>query len=161
VFDDWFETVYADEDAVPDSWEHLCIFERFETAFEEGDPPKLAHEWLSPEEARQSVVSKSPNGRQLYQDLQSKDVKDDMSFQPPKIAPTREPRLPVPKRPPGLEQLSRTREKIAPTREPLRTKEKIAPTREPLSPSAMIRNPAHRLQPLTPPRRNPTRRNPT
>lgn len=50
IFDDWFETVYSSDETIPDSWDSLCIFERFETAFEEGEPPPLSQEWFTPDE---------------------------------------------------------------------------------------------------------------
>ena len=65
VFDDWFETVYADE-TEPECWDRLCIYERFETAFE-GEPPPL-DKWLTPEEIEQKK-SKVKGPRKLYQDL--------------------------------------------------------------------------------------------
>ena len=36
VFDDAFETVHADADEPPPVWEDLCIFQRFQTEFDEG-----------------------------------------------------------------------------------------------------------------------------
>jgi hypothetical protein len=49
VYDDWFDTVYAPEDSPPPDWDQLCIFQTFETVFEEGiPPPTLADESLTP-----------------------------------------------------------------------------------------------------------------
>ena len=51
VFDDAFETVYADEDTPPPQWDDLCIFHRFQAEFEDGvPPPLLSPEWLSQDE---------------------------------------------------------------------------------------------------------------
>jgi hypothetical protein len=45
VFDDWFETDYATEEAMPPNWEDMCVMQRFETVFNEGqDPSSLAEE---------------------------------------------------------------------------------------------------------------------
>ena len=51
VFVGAFETVYADADEPPPVWEDWCIFQRFQTEFDEGvTPPSLSEEWLSPDE---------------------------------------------------------------------------------------------------------------
>lgn len=51
VFDDWFETVSSvDLDhLVPPSWDHLCIFNRFEIVFDDElyGAPLLSDEWLT------------------------------------------------------------------------------------------------------------------
>jgi hypothetical protein len=39
VFDDSFETVYADEDTTPEAWENLCIFNKFQAEFEQSITP--------------------------------------------------------------------------------------------------------------------------
>ena len=72
VFDDKFETVYADEDSEPPEWEHLCIFERYEVATDDETPPSLADEWLSPAERENKKLRHSApevrQGRTLYED---------------------------------------------------------------------------------------------
>jgi hypothetical protein len=51
IFDDWFETVYANEETLPLNWDNLCIMDRFEMVFDEGlEPPSLADEGLTPNE---------------------------------------------------------------------------------------------------------------
>jgi hypothetical protein len=50
VFDNFFETVNANETEPPD-WEDLVVFSSFRSDLdEEGEIPELADEWLSPEE---------------------------------------------------------------------------------------------------------------
>ena len=88
VFDDEFEMVYADENEPPPSWEDLCIFHRFQTEFDEGvSPPSLSDEWLTPDEASQQDAkrrwSELRGGKRTYQDIHSKDVYDDLKYQPP------------------------------------------------------------------------------
>ena len=64
VFDDWFETVYSDQDMDPNKWEDMCMFQRWETAFDEGTvPPKLKAEWLTPEEIAQPRLSHNTTSR--------------------------------------------------------------------------------------------------
>ena len=59
VFDDAFETVHADADEPPPVWEDWCIFQRFQTEFDEGvTPPSLSEEWLSPDELAQDNVQR-------------------------------------------------------------------------------------------------------
>jgi len=115
VFDDEFSTVYADEDEKPPNWDALCIFQHFQTEFDEGMiPPTLSDEWLSPDEVANNNVkrqlSELKGKRKLYQDIQSKDVKDDLKYQPP---PPNNYLLPEPRVPPDI-----PREKPQQTREP-------------------------------------------
>ena len=52
MYDDWFETVYADGLDPPPEWEHLCTFQCFKTYFDDDSlPPLLTDDWLTPEEA--------------------------------------------------------------------------------------------------------------
>jgi hypothetical protein len=61
VFDDWFETVFATEEATPPNWDDMCMMQRFKTIFDEvQEPPSLAEEWMTPEE-----VTKNRAGRQV------------------------------------------------------------------------------------------------
>jgi Reverse transcriptase (RNA-dependent DNA polymerase) len=69
IFDDWFETVYSSDETIPDSWDSLCIFERFETAFEEGEPPPLSQEWFTPDEQANRRPPERAPPRELYHQL--------------------------------------------------------------------------------------------
>ena len=78
VFDDWFETVYASDDDPPPQWADMCIFQRFETQFDEDvQPPLLSNEWLTPEEVNRNKKVRRLNelkqGRKLYHELSTKD----------------------------------------------------------------------------------------
>jgi hypothetical protein len=84
VFDDWFETVYSDDSTVPDAWESLCIFDRFELAFEEGSTPPLAAEWFTPEELEHTTPV-IPRRKELYHNLH--DPKSVRSPALPQVAP--------------------------------------------------------------------------
>ena len=91
VFDDWFETVYSDDDEEPPEWENMCIYQRFQMQFEPGlTPPSLSNEWLDPAQSK-SVESKG--GRKLSQEVKSKDALDDKTFTAP--APPKETREPT------------------------------------------------------------------
>ena len=156
VFDDKFETVYADDDQPPPEWDQLCILQRHETAFDDQDnPPSLADEWLSPEEIeqqqfRQSVAMRR-QGRTLYQDLGTRETKDDFAYQPPAPTPVK---LPTPRKPPDKPQLNPTREQVSPTRElPNWTRH---PPSSPVT--ASTGSPPKAASPTQPPvRRNPSR----
>ena len=41
VHDDWFETCYSSADQIPPQWEDICIFDRFETTFDQFDKEGL------------------------------------------------------------------------------------------------------------------------
>jgi hypothetical protein len=76
VFDDWFDTVYATEEAMPPNWGDMCIMQRFETVFDENqDPPYLAEEWMIPKEATKNwarcQVQELQQGRKLYHEVSS------------------------------------------------------------------------------------------
>ena len=148
VFDDKFETVYADEDSEPPEWERLCILERYETAFDEGvTPPSLADEWLSPQERQQQQLRRPEpalrQGRKLYQDLHHKEPPEEP---PPSDPPPKPVQLPTPRRPPDKPRSSPTRE-IPNWRRtpPPPTAQSTSPAVEPTS------------QPQPPIRRNPSR----
>ena len=86
VFDDSFDTIYADEDQQPPCWEDLCIFQRFQVEFDDNTPvPELDQEWLDPTDSPQQDQPhrRLQNRRRMYQDLQTKDVQDDIDFKPP------------------------------------------------------------------------------
>ena len=88
VHDDWFETVYSSAEQPPPQWEFMCAFQRFEVEFDEGvNPPPLSHEWLTPEEIVADQVrahrQQLRQGRQLYQGVKSKDLRDDLHFKAP------------------------------------------------------------------------------
>jgi hypothetical protein len=153
VFDDWFETVYADETA-PDCWDELCMFERFETAFD-GDPPRLGDEWLTAEEIELRKGKSSPS-RKLYQDLQTReDVKDDLTYQPPKLPVTKEHHMALPREPPDAHPVSQTREPMSSTREPGSLMRQPEPVLHQPSPIQSQRS--HSPSVPAPTRRNPTR----
>ena len=85
VFDDWFETVYSSHDDPPPHWEDMCVFQRFEIQFDEEAPPPLAQEWFTPEEIalnkHSQHVQKLRQGRRLYQDGKSRELREDLQFQ--------------------------------------------------------------------------------
>ena len=62
VYDDWFETVHGvdhgQDHHPPPCWDHLCTFNRFEIAFDEGTAPLLADEWLTPAEIAANQVTR-------------------------------------------------------------------------------------------------------
>ena len=51
VFDDWFETTYADEDTPPSVWAEMQIYQRYKVELDHEDiVPALKDEWLTAEE---------------------------------------------------------------------------------------------------------------
>ena len=113
MFDEKFETVYADENEPPPTWEDMCIFQRFQVEFEEGMPiPTLSDEWLSPEEAGDQQVQRRlaelRGGRRLCQDLQSRETREDLSYKPP--PPPKPVLLPDHRQPPDKQELIVPRE---------------------------------------------------
>ena len=93
VFDDWFETVYAGEAEEPPDWEAMCIMDRFETVFDEGqEPPSLADEWLTPEELARNNVKREviglKQGRQLYHEVNKKAHKEHHPMDPAHLRPS-------------------------------------------------------------------------
>ena len=45
MYDDWFETVTANEEAPPE-WTDLCVFNKFQVVFDDDTPkPVLAPKW--------------------------------------------------------------------------------------------------------------------
>ena len=161
VFDDDFETVYAEEDEPPPSWEDMCIFQRFQVEFEEGMPvPTLADEWLSPDEVSEQQVRRKlgelRGRRKLYQDLQSKGVKEDLHYKPPPPLPII---MPDHRKPPDKSQqreVPATRELSKWVRSGTSTPAPSTPTPAPVqSPTP---SPVKSLPPT--PRRNPTRHAP-
>jgi len=157
VYDDWFDTVYSNSDEPPPEWGDMCIFNRFETFFDEDTrPPRLADEWLTPEEQALDLsrgrLQDLRQGR-TWQDSKTKDSRDDFTYEaPPQTSPreTPERQKEPPTAPPREHSPSWTREHpIAPPRE-----QPSAPPREP--PSAPPREPPK--APSTPPtKRNPPR----
>ena len=180
VFDDDFETVYADENNPPPNWDDLCIFQRFQVEFEEGMPvPTLSEEWLSPAEMNDQQVRRRlaelRGGRKLYQDLQSKDSRDDFHYKPPPSIPVELPerRVPPDKGTPTPREPHRTaRETHQPPRElnkwirtgmsnsssGLTNPSPAAPPLE--SPVPPHQSPVRESQPPPAPRRNPSRHAP-
>jgi hypothetical protein len=60
VYDDFFETVFADDDEAPEEWDQLLVFSRFQTEFDDPDyVPQLDDEWLSPEERHDRRLQQS------------------------------------------------------------------------------------------------------
>ena len=94
VYDDWFETVYADGEDPPPEWEHLCTFQRFEIHFdEEAPPPLLTDDWLTPQEAeanRQKRRSQTyQQGRRMWQEVGSRETREDFNYEaPPSATPS-------------------------------------------------------------------------
>jgi hypothetical protein len=83
IFDDWFETVYANGETVPESWDSMCIFEHFETAFEEGEAPTLGPKWYtSDKSARGNPPSVHPPQQELYHRPKAKGVRSSQLFTP-------------------------------------------------------------------------------
>ena len=152
VFDDKFETVYADEDSEPPEWEKLCIFDRYEVAFDEDQtPPSLADEWLTPQELEQRAQRRPPTvmrqGRTLYEDLPTRETKADYEFQPP--PPPENVVTPEPRKPPDKPAPQPTRELSTWTRTPpRRPKTASKPNPQPATTAS---------QPQQPVRRNPSR----
>ena len=51
VFDDWFETTYADDDTPPSVWAEMQIYQRYKVEFDHDEiVPTLKDEWLTSEE---------------------------------------------------------------------------------------------------------------
>jgi hypothetical protein len=77
----------------PNKWEEMCMFQRREATFDEGTaPPKLKAEWLTPEEianpkSSHNTTQEEATWRHLYQDLRSKESRNDMSFKMPHASP--------------------------------------------------------------------------
>ena len=154
VFDDEFETVYADEDEPPPEWENMCIFQRFQVEFEDGvTPPSLSSEWLSPDELHQQSVkrhlSELRGGRKLYQDVHNKDVKEDLIYQPPPPDPVFPP---TPRKPPDPVASPTTRELHNWTRSSPTPSTQSPPPVHPVEEA-----PKAQSQPQPSPRRNPSR----
>ena len=115
VFDDKFETVYADEDEPPPAWDDMCIFQRFETVFDENvTPPPLAEEWLTPEEAAQQRAK-----RQIQRNkFRPSKPEPDPDFEPATRRPPADPPpTVVPRSPPSPEPPPKPREQPPQTRE--------------------------------------------
>ena len=123
----------------------MCIFQRFETLFDEDTPPPLADEWLTPEEKainqHRSHLQKLRHGRKLWQDDKSKDKRDDLHFQAPSPAQPQVSHREIPDRLPLLQtqQLPSTW------------------TREPPIVSTPTTDVTVEAIPVTAPRRNPSR----
>ena len=172
VFDDTFDTIYADEDEPPPEWDDMCIFQRFQVELDDKcTPPRLADEWYSEEELAQQQSSPphaQPLRRKMYQDLQSKDVRDDLQYQPPaspnltdmllKDSPIRPREHPhaTPR-----EDIKAVSELKNWTRKPLQSSSNPSKMSQPLVPPSPVPTPSEATcQPLPPPRRNPPRRAP-
>ena len=73
----------------------MCVFDRFETVFDDGNPPSLADEWLTQEEIltnrAQNHLKTLRQGRKLWQDVSTKDSQDDRNYTPPKPSPRETP----------------------------------------------------------------------
>jgi hypothetical protein len=120
VFDDWFDTVYATEEAMPPICNDMCVMQRFKTVFDEGqDPPSLAEEWMTPEEVTKNrafcQVQELRQGRKLYHKVSSKPTKEHhqidvcQTLPPPKATLT----LPASPHPPPLDNTMGTKHKGA------------------------------------------------
>ena len=106
VFDEWFETCYSSESAEPSNWADMCIYSKdFATVFDESmDPPDLADEWLTDSELEHKRALRRRqhrlSGRRLYQDLHTKELKEDLSYTAPPPDPVHTPKLREPPDPP-------------------------------------------------------------
>jgi hypothetical protein len=83
--------VYASEDSPPPDWDHLCIFQKFETVFEEGiPPPTLTDEWLTPEEAADNdtkrLLHRLRHGRPVWQEVKTKESREDFNYNCPHVS---------------------------------------------------------------------------
>jgi len=79
IYDEWFETVHAPAGTPPKEWESLCIYHRFQTVFDPDDtPPELGPEWKEPESVPR--VKFKSSGRKLYQDVRTKESREDRDF---------------------------------------------------------------------------------
>ena len=45
VFDDFFQTVHSDDNVEPDVWKQLVTNKKFQSAYDQDDPPPLSNEW--------------------------------------------------------------------------------------------------------------------
>jgi len=84
--DDWFETVFYDEDTTLPSWDHLSIFNRYEVQFDNANAvPDLQDEWLSPEELARNKATRSRQrlrqGRLTVQDMRTREARDDLQYE--------------------------------------------------------------------------------
>ena len=155
VFDDKFETVYADENDPPPEWDRLCVLERFETPFDPGDtPPPLSDEWLSPDElALRRNKGGTPavkQGRDLYEQMHTRELKEDFDFEPPPPEPLA---LPPPRKPPDKLPNHPNKESAPSTSRAFGNWKRKFPTPKPPS------NPSPPSNPVPPPvRRNPSRK---
>ena len=60
VFDDFFETIFADDTEAAEEWDNLLVFSRFQSDFDDPDHvPQLDDEWLSPEERHDRRIQQS------------------------------------------------------------------------------------------------------
>jgi hypothetical protein len=112
VFDDWVETVHSGPEFPPDKWEDMCTFQQWEVVFDEGHVPQLKDEWLSLKEVeewrfrRGQGTQPEATRRRIYQDLQTRENREDMSFQPPVTSPPRSPLAALPPNSPNTNLLS-------------------------------------------------------
>ena len=168
VFDDTFDTIYADEDEPPPEWDDMCIFQRFQVELDEKcTPPRLANEWYSEDELAQqqsSPPSAQPTRRRMYQEMHSKDVRDDLQYQPPpspNLADVMNYSPPSPREVPPItprEDSKSISDLKNWTRQPPQSSSVQPQTRQPQAPSSSASN--IRNQQLPPPRRNPPRNAP-
>ena len=105
IFDDWCKTVYSTHESPPSQWHDMCIFQRFETHFDEDvAPPTLAEEWLTPDEIEHNNARKRllelRQGRRTWQNSLDKETHDGLAYQAPPLdplSPIREPAPSVPR----------------------------------------------------------------
>jgi hypothetical protein len=172
VYDDWFETVHSPADVEPPGWEDMCIFQRFEVAFEEDvQVPLLADEWLTPAEVAANQVHRRTQqlrqGRRLNQELNTREYRNELNYQPPpEVLPPREllqngpAPLPIapPREPPPPAAMPPPREIQPPTpREPPPQLRGWARTPPPAPGPVVPPSPPAPVAPVAPTRRNPSR----
>lgn len=113
VYDDFFETVHADDQLQPTEWEDLLVFQSFRSDIdEEEEIPNLPDEWLNPDELKartqEQAVRRQPESGQDT----PKQREPEQITEPGEPNPS-EPLMP-PTMPPRTQQLANQREPPTP-----------------------------------------------
>ena len=100
-FNDWFETVHAGPEAQLANWgEHVCL-PAMGDCFRQRNTTPVVGRMAVPEEVearrfkRGHGTQPETTRRQLYQDLLTKENREDMAFNPPAATPHRTPFSPL------------------------------------------------------------------
>ena len=99
VYDDFFETVYADANVQPPEWNDLIVTNRFRSAIDADADPGLTDEWLSPEELhdrRQRHQEARTGGRPVFTPRDSNPERPAQRELPPQEASEQREREPEP-----------------------------------------------------------------